>query len=90
MKILLDFSISSEIVGKELVITLNGSKIRDQVFNKNAQLKLNNITSGYIQDRTIYEDKEIFARNLKNQKFLNKEKLLNHFRMDSNKRSNWK
>ena len=30
-----------------------------------SQVKLSNMNKGFIQDRTIYEDKEIFARNLK-------------------------
>ena len=35
-----------------------------------SQIKLSNIDSGFIQDRTIYEDKEIFARNLKDLKYM--------------------
>ena len=35
-----------------------------------SQINLTNIDSGFIQDRTIYEDKEIFARNLKDLKYM--------------------
>ena len=35
-----------------------------------SQVKLSNIENGFIQDRTIYEDKEIFARNLKDLKLM--------------------
>jgi len=36
------------------------------------QVKLKNYNKGFIQDRTIYEDKEIFARNLKDLNYLSK------------------
>ena len=35
-----------------------------------SQVKLKDITGGFIQDRTIYEDKEIFAKNLNDLKFM--------------------
>ena len=35
-----------------------------------SQVKLEDITGGFIQDRTIYEDKEIFAKNLNDLKFM--------------------
>ena len=35
-----------------------------------SQNKLDAIQTSFIQDRTIYEDKEIFARNLRNQKLM--------------------
>ena len=37
-----------------------------------SQIKLSNIKKGFIQDRTIYEDKEIFARNLKDHNYMSK------------------
>ncbi len=37
-----------------------------------SQVKLANIENGFIQDRTIYEDKEIFARNLKDLSLMSK------------------
>ncbi len=37
-----------------------------------SQVKLTNIENGFIQDRTIYEDKEIFARNLKDLSLMSK------------------
>ena len=37
-----------------------------------SQVNLSNINLGFIQDRTIYEDKEIFARNLKDLNFMSK------------------
>ena len=37
-----------------------------------SQVKLVNIKNGFIQDRTIYEDKEIFARNLKDLNLMSK------------------
>ena len=35
-----------------------------------SQIKLSNIKKGFIQDRTIYEDKEIFARNLRDHNYM--------------------
>ena len=35
-----------------------------------SQVKLKDIVGGFIQDRTIYEDKEIFAKNLNDLKFM--------------------
>ena len=35
-----------------------------------SQVKLKNIVGGFIQDRTIYEDKEIFAKNLNDLRFM--------------------
>ena len=35
-----------------------------------SQVKLKDIAGGFIQDRTIYEDKEIFAKNLNDLKFM--------------------
>tara|TARA_Y100000590_G_C15519878_1_gene938960 strand:- start:13 stop:639 length:627 start_codon:yes stop_codon:yes gene_type:complete len=35
-----------------------------------SQIKLSKMRKGYIQDRTIFEDKEIFARNLKDLKHM--------------------
>ena len=35
-----------------------------------SQLKLQDIVGGFIQDRTIYEDKEIFAKNLNDLRFM--------------------
>ena len=35
-----------------------------------SQVKLKDIIGGFIQDRTIYEDKEIFAKNLNDLKFM--------------------
>ena len=37
-----------------------------------SQVKLKDIVGGFIQDRTIYEDKEIFAKNLNDLKFMSK------------------
>ena len=37
-----------------------------------SQLELNSIKSGFIQDRTIYEDVEIFAKNLYDLGFMSK------------------
>jgi len=37
-----------------------------------SQIKLSSIKKGFIQDRTIYEDKEIFARNLKDLNHMSK------------------
>ena len=34
------------------------------------QIKLSKINSGFVQDRTIYEDKEIFAKNLRDLKLM--------------------
>ena len=34
------------------------------------QVKLSNLKKGFVQDRTIYEDKEIFAKNLKDLNFM--------------------
>ncbi|MBD23596.1 MAG: deoxynucleoside kinase [Candidatus Marinimicrobia bacterium] len=34
------------------------------------QVKLSNMKKGFIQDRTIYEDREIFARNLKDSGYM--------------------
>ena len=34
------------------------------------QIALSNMNKGFVQDRTIYEDKEIFAKNLRDLKFL--------------------
>ena len=36
------------------------------------QIKLSNFNKGFVQDRTIYEDKEIFAKNLRDLKFMSK------------------
>jgi len=36
------------------------------------QIKLSKINEGFVQDRTIYEDKEIFAKNLRDLKLMSK------------------